>query len=127
MYRIIVAMVFAFGMVVGVIGSSPTQSLARQESATPVPTLPTELCTDDQINTWEGEVTVSPSQADDARVQPLDSPDRYLYLVVWTIPPGTCVPYSAGGNMKDGGVVLIVQQGTIEFTAKQFDAGSAAE
>jgi hypothetical protein len=128
MYRIIVAMVFAFAMLIGGIGSSPPRSLALQSSATPEPTGPPEICPNpEDPHKWLTEIEVQPPGSKDALVIPLDSPDQNLYVVVWTIPPGTCIPYTAAGHQKDGAIVLFVQEGVVEFRAEPFDAGSAAE
>ena len=127
MYRIVIALMFAFAMVVGVIGS-PTRSLALQGTATPEPTDPTELCAKTEpSNLWEDEIDVRPWEAGLASVVPLDSPYHQLYLVVWTIEPGTCIPYQILGHPKDGAIVLIVQEGVVEFTAEPYVDGSAAE
>ena len=127
MYRIIIAVTFVFAMLVGVIGGSPPRSLAAQASPTPEPTEPAELCLEDQVENWENEIDVQPFEYHEANVQPLDSAGQDLYLVVWTINPGACIPYMARGNQKDGAIVLIVQEGVVEFTAERFDVGSAAE
>ena len=116
MYRIIIALTFVFAMVGAGIGSSPPRSLAAQASPTAESTAPQEVCNDDEIENWEDKIDVRPWEAGPASVTPLDSPDHDLYLVVWTIEPGTCIPYDADGNQKDGAIVLIVQQGIVEFT-----------
>jgi hypothetical protein len=125
MYRIILAVTLAFAMVVGVIGSSPARSLLQEATPTISPTPPPEVCT--EPNNWQNEIEVQPSGELDAIVRPLDSETQDLYLVVWTIPPGTCIPYTAPGNQKDGAIVLIVQDGVVEFTAQRFDADSAVK
>jgi hypothetical protein len=126
MYRIVFGLTLAFAMIVGVIGNGPTRSLALQASPTPEATPPPEVCAATETDGWEDRIDVQPPGGLDAVVKPLDSPDQYLYLVAWTIPSGTCIPFEALGNQKDGAVVFIVQQGVIEFTAEPFDADSAA-
>jgi hypothetical protein len=127
MYRRFIVVAVAFAMVVGVIGSGSTRSLALEASPTPPPTPPTEVCDGTETDHWEDEIDVQPFGASDALVRPLDSADQDLYLVVWTIRPGTCIPYTAAGNQKDGAIVLIVQDGVVEYTAEPYVAGSVAE
>jgi hypothetical protein len=124
MYRAVIAMAFAIAMLVGVMGSSPTRSLALQASPTPGPAAPSEVCAETETENWENRIDVEPFGVSDALVQPLDSENQDLYLVVLTIDPGTCVPYTALGNQKDVAIVLLVQQGVVEFTAEPFE-GSA--
>lgn len=40
---------------------------------------------------------------------------RQLYLVTITLPVGGCMPFEAGGNQKDGAIVMIVEQGIVQF------------
>jgi hypothetical protein len=126
MNRIIFALTLALAMIVGVMGGSPARSLALQASPTPEPTPPAEVCAETESDNWEDEIDVRPWDAGQALVTPLDSPDHDLYLAVWTIEPGTCVPYAAAGNQKDGAVVLIVQQGVVEFTWQPYSDESPA-
>jgi hypothetical protein len=90
---------------------------------------PANLCaTADQIA--DPAADVRPPGLDDAAVVPAAEfaageplPARELYLVVITLPPGKCVPYESKGNQKDGAMVLIVQQGTIEYRADAYYDG----
>ena len=127
MSRIFAVVAVAFAMVVGVLGSNPTGSLALEEGPATPPPPPTEVCADTETDDWENEIDVQPPGASDAFVRPLDSADQDLYLVVWTIRPDTCIPYTATGNQKDGAIVLIVQDGVVEYTAEPYFAESAAE
>ena len=127
MSRIFIAVAVAFAMVVGIIGSNPMRSLALEESPATPPPAPAEVCDETETDHWEDEIDVQPYGASDAFVRPLDSEFQDLYLVVWTIRPGTCVPYTAEGNQKDGAIVLVVQDGVVEYTAEPYFAGSVAE
>ena len=42
-------------------------------------------------------------------------PERHLYIVFITLQPGECIPHEAIANQKDGAVVMMVQQGVVEF------------
>jgi hypothetical protein len=79
---------------------------------------PLEFCTTRQIN--RGARIVERPRTPWAFVQPLESPDRYLSLVVVTVPPDTCVSY----HSHVGANILYVQSGTIEYAANGLsDAG----
>lgn len=116
-------------------GAAPLRSWARssQATATPVPTIPptddtlgfcpiaNELGTPTAAAAWKA-ADVRPSGSGVAVVMPAaemaaaepDSP-RQLYLVTITLPVGGCMPLEAGGNQKDGAIVMIVQQGIVQF------------
>ncbi len=132
MYRVLVPLVFAVAMLLGIMGGAPGHSVALSSAATPeatpAPTPPAELCTETDPGVWMPAIDVRPPRAAAALTRPLDvTGDQDLYLVVWTLRPGTCIPYSAEGNQKDGAVILVVQQGIIEYTAQPFGEGSTAE
>jgi hypothetical protein len=49
-----------------------------------------------------------------------------LYLVEIRLRPGECAPYTILGNQKNGAIVLLVQQGNIEFQWDAYDPASTA-
>ena len=120
-----VSMLLALTILVSRINALPT-SAASQASVPPA-----EICTDDEIFDWE-HVAEKPTGKLEWEVLPIpqaaspDSTNRILYLVVITLGPGKCIPYASPANQKNGPVILIVQQGSIEFTAQQFSPASAA-
>ena len=70
---------------------------------------------------WEADIDVRPDASSAAFIKPRDvTGDQNLYLAIWTLRPGTCIPYGARGNQKDGAVILMVQQGIIDFTAERY-------
>lgn len=108
------------------------RSAAQDGTATPEPTPPAELCAAGAGAPWESRIDVRPPQADAALTFPLDLTDdpadtedtRLFYLVVWTLQPGTCVPYASEANSKDGAVILLVQQGIVEYTWQPYPGSS---
>jgi hypothetical protein len=125
---VIVGFVFALGTM----GSAPLHSMAQ--SATPVPAATPNadgLCVGEAGTDWM-TAAVQPPGPRDAVVLPsstvaIDGGVRLLYLVEITLPPGDCMPYSALGNQKDGAIVMIVQQGVIQFQWEALDSGSVGE
>jgi hypothetical protein len=121
MYRVLAPVLFAILVVIGLIGSSPVDTSALTGSPTPEPSqMPDGLCEPGSPADWEF-ADVRPSGPLDAAVVPAaelatsePEPVRELYLVVITLPPGHCMPYSSPGNQKDA-IVMIVQQGAVEY------------
>jgi hypothetical protein len=129
---VIVSVVVLLGLTLGTVSRSTAGvGAALQETPTP----PAELCPADAatpaeaaapaeatpVPGWETLIDVRPDAAPAAVVKPRDvTGEQRLYLSIWTLRPGTCIPYSARGNQKDGAVILIVQQGIIDFTARPY-------
>jgi hypothetical protein len=98
---------------------------AADDSQNMVPCL-----SDDSTPTAPGPlpIDVRPPGREEAQVIPAsDDPNstdgtfgRELYLAVFTIPPGECVPFEVTGNQRDGAVIWLVQQGVVEFTWEPF-------
>lgn len=132
MQRVTVLLVFAIALLAGSTFNTGSQSTivagAALLQATPSPTPPADICQAAPVP-WQDAVIVNPYAAAAAVVLPRDSKDsgQNLYLTTWTVPPGTCVPYEAPGNMKDGAIILIVQEGTIIFTAEAYGSGTQAK
>jgi hypothetical protein len=101
--------------------SSP-RVLADETPATPVaeatPTnrsnLPPEICSAAEIAAGDTQLVEQPLMGSGANVQPADTPGRDLYLVILTLPPGSCVGYGSH-YLHDGAIVWFVQEGEIEF------------
>lgn len=74
------------------------------------PTADGELCSAAEIALGEEAIAEAPAGAAGI-VNPVADPASQLYVVVVTLPPGSC----AGYHPHDGAVVLVVQQGTIEY------------
>ncbi|MCD6056781.1 MAG: hypothetical protein K0Q71_886 [Thermomicrobiales bacterium] len=126
MSRVVVALLFAIAVALAAVGAIAPRSLALEEGPTPSPTPPPEVCDASETDGWDDRVYVEPYGEADALVRPLDSEFQDLYLVVWDIRAGTCVPYAAEGNQKDGAIVLIVRDGVVEFTAEPYFEESEA-
>ncbi|MCD6031403.1 MAG: hypothetical protein K0S78_3577 [Thermomicrobiales bacterium] len=126
MSRVIVALFFVVVVALATVVGSAPRAWALEEGPIPPPPPPREVCDPSETDAWQDEVDVQPYFWPDAKVRPLDSEFQDLYLVVWTIRPGTCVPFTAGGHKKDGAIVLIVRDGVVEFTAEPYFEGSEA-
>lgn len=132
MQRLTVVLVFSVALLLGITAAPSNRATmvvgAAMLQLTPSP--PAEgLCAADAADpvAWVGNVQVHPNEADAGVVIPVDSPDHKLYLTTWTLQPGTCVPFRADGNKKNGAIILIVQQGAIELRVLPYEAGTAAE
>ena len=132
MRRLAILLIVSTALILGIAVATPSRSTmvvaAAMLQATPTPPADS-LCTVDPANAtaWVGGVTVHPNEADAAVVIPVDSPDHKLYLTTWTLEKGTCVPFQADGNQKDGAIILIVQKGAIELRVLPYEEGTAAE
>jgi hypothetical protein len=130
MQRVIVPLVFSIAVLLGLTQGTPspsTAAVAAMIQTTPTPTPPGDLCPDPTA-VWQDAVDVRPDAAAAAKTRPLDvTGDQDFYLVIWTLRPGTCVPYTAEGNQKDGAVILMVQQGIIDFTAEHYGDDTTAQ
>jgi hypothetical protein len=146
MQRPIVLFMFVIAIVLGLSGSkvsvispagasTPTAATATTAAtARPEPSydpcLPSTPTVEGDVTTtpvpWDSAIDVRPPSDSAALLKPRDvTGDQDLYLVVWTLPPGTCIPFSAEGNKKDGAVILMVEQGTIEFIAEPYEGDTA--
>jgi hypothetical protein len=122
MSRIAIPAVFVIAVIIGLTGGSPAPSAASQESSPAAATPAADgLCTPGTPSDW-ASADIRPAGVNDAVVIPAaeeasgePEPVRQLYLVVVTLPPGHCIPYSALSNQKDGAIVLMVQQGHLTF------------
>jgi hypothetical protein len=136
MHRIAIMLILVLTALAGLRGVSPA-GLAAQESspaaatATMFATPPPETCRREELVQPE-EIDQQPPGSTAGVVRPIassspvSSPERVLYAVVITLPPGKCMPFQALGDQKDGAIVMIVQAGSIEFTAQaDADAPSA--
>jgi hypothetical protein len=117
------------------VGAALPRATAQSGDATPSP-VPTLVPTDDTqafcpiandlgtptaAGAWK-HADVRPPGSNVAVVMPAaelatpePNPKRQLYLVTITLPVGGCMPYQAGGNQKDGAIVMIVQQGIVQL------------
>lgn len=124
MRRIAIALIVAV-IIVGVAwGAAPPRSDAGAD--TPVAGSPqagpqpgSQICDQEEImrglgliEDGTGKITEDPPD-DNGIVAPAHDPSRRLYVVEITLPPETCEPF----HVKLGGVVLFVQEGTIEYAA----------
>jgi hypothetical protein len=139
MHRTVIMMivVLALTALAGLSGVPPAD-LAAQESTPAAATAniiagaPPEKCGPEQIILpWEVDQWPPGSRAGVVRPiassSPVASPERVLYPVVITLPPGKCIPYESLGNRKNGAIVMIVQAGSIEFTAQAHTDAPSAE
>jgi hypothetical protein len=85
--------------------------------------LPTEFCTPEEIELGNTGITESPMNG--ALVKPADTPGRDLFLLVITMPPGSCVGYGSH-YLHNGAVVWYVQEGSIEFATQPVSGLPAA-
>jgi hypothetical protein len=124
MNRIAFSLALALAVIVCSYGSAPhlaraAAPLARDMASPFASSFPEEVCNDAESDGWQyvNEVPVGWSEW---AVRPLDSSaageERDLYLVIITLGPGKCIPFSSPSNQKDGGVLLILQEGEITFT-----------
>lgn len=60
-----------------------------------------------------------------AGATPTAEDGRELYVAVITIPPGGCAPFDWPGNYRDGAVVLLVQQGIVQYVWNPVSEDSA--
>ncbi len=112
------------------LGVSPAQ-LAAQDATPPATvsnasaTTSDEMCSAVEIAFGEQVVVEAPHDTSGV-VQPAADPTMELWVVVVTLPPGSCVGY----HSHAGAVVLFVQQGTIEYAYRPLtgepDLGVAA-
>jgi hypothetical protein len=123
MARLVAPALFAIVMLVGFASvPAPSRAYRAQEEATPAASPTADgLCAAGMPADWFS-ADVRPEGVTDAVVIPAaeqamdePAPVRQLSLIVITLPPGHCMPYSALGNQKDGAVILLVQQGHLEF------------
>ncbi|MGH2615916.1 MAG: hypothetical protein ACRDJC_11795, partial [Thermomicrobiales bacterium] len=108
MHRI-VALVITLSVLAGLIGLAPPEFHALARAQEPAG----ELCSAEEIAAGETSIVEMP-QGTGGIVIPEDAPDRLLYVVMVTLPPGTCVPYHA----HDGALSLFVHEGTLEYAAR---------
>ncbi|MGH2614821.1 MAG: hypothetical protein ACRDJC_06250 [Thermomicrobiales bacterium] len=129
MHRVVLALVLVVMVVFAATGAIADESAAQSSSpaATPIPAsmemlefCPAEAEGDPGFD-WEGSDVRPPGLPEAAvipaaeRLESEPDPERELYLVVITIPPGECMPSVAKGNQKDGAIVMVVQQGIVEY------------
>jgi hypothetical protein len=102
-----------------VLSTGPLDSWAQELPPDATPTmrgnLPTETCTAAEITKGDNEIVEQP--ANGAQVEPAATPGRSLYLLVITMPPGSCVGY-ASHYLHDGAISWFVQAGEIEFSTQ---------
>jgi hypothetical protein len=142
MYRVAILALVAITVTLGLIDSTPPRSMARSASASPEATPAATL--DGLCNvgmpatppTWESAdvrptgyldaaaILATPVAATpEASPAPATPEPDMVYLVVITLPPGHCMPYSAVGNDKEGAIVMIVQQGIVEYQWEPTEEG----
>jgi len=137
MYRAVISAAIAVAILLGLSGEAAKHGdLEGAIAAAQASSTPDGLCESGTPAAWE-LADVRPTKQYDAAVFPPTSPatpgvdgdieatpdgtptsttaNHLLYLVVITLPPGHCMPYSTPGNDKDGQIVLLVQQGVVEF------------
>ena len=132
MARVALSLILALTIFVGLFGATPTSLLAQggtPAAGTPVAFSqpPEELCTEEEFSGWDS-VAEFPKGKSEWQVTPAQaSGNKVLYFVVITLEPGKCIPYASPANQKFGAVILIVNQGTIEFTAQPNTIAPTAE
>jgi hypothetical protein len=131
MHRIAVLVIVAGAVVLGLNAAAPMSLGAQGGTPSPLATPETDgLCINDEGDNWQ-TVDVQPPGQYTSSVLPVTTAltpgVRLLYLVVITLPPDQCMPYSALGNQKDGAIVMLVQQGTITFQWEPLETGIEGE
>lgn len=127
MHRFAISAIVAGAVTLGLIATAPS-GLGAQEGTPSSLATPDAggLCVNGEGENWSS-VDVQPPGQYDASVRPATTVAstgyRVLYLVVITLPPDQCMPYSALGNQKDGAIVLMVQQGSIEYQWEPLASG----
>lgn len=133
MYRVVLALILVALVALGSASTVSHDSVAQSSSPTPTSSrLPASAALNDfclmEADTgtptpganWK-ETDVRPPGPDEAIITPAmekATPDaiwRPLYLVEIRLPPGECMPAASEGNQKNGAIVMIVQQGIIEY------------
>lgn len=134
MRRIAIPVMFVIAVFIALLVGTPVRSNALTASASPQPTAaplppPPDLCQpgepliDDVVDARPpglDEAAVNPAAewatpATPGTATPTAETPRELYLVAITLPPGRCIPYTSVGNQKDGAIVMIVQQGKVQY------------
>lgn len=113
------AVIAVLGLFVAAFSQAAPRHVVALHDATPagspVPNLPpgvSELCSEQQLA--QGELVFrAPPGKNSGSVLPFDMDTHRLYLTVMTLPPGACI----GWREREGPVVLLVQEGIIDFTA----------
>jgi len=138
MHRTAIMLILVLTALAGLRGVTPADLTAQESTptaatATLFAEAPPEMCGPDELLLPEEIDKLEQPPGSTAGVvrpiassSPVASPERVLYPVVITLPPGKCIGYERLGNRKDGAIVMIVQAGSIEFTAQaDADAPSA--
>lgn len=127
MRSVVFVAIALFGLIVSALsGATPRPTAAL--GATPAGVVaspaagPPELCSDAQLALGES-VFRAPEGPEAGSVIPEGSNGERLFLVAMTLPPGACI----GWRQRDGGVILLAQEGTIDYTARYTDDASALE
>lgn len=119
MRSVVFAVIAVLGLFVAAFSQAAPRHVAAAYDATPagspVAGLPPgveELCSEHQLA--QGELVFrAPPGKSSGSVLPFDMDTHRLFLTVMTLPPGACV----GWREREGPVILLVQEGIIDFTA----------